>query len=242
MVLPSSIPGRVATVFLLISLMFIYVSYSANIVALIQSSSSNIQTLEDLLNSRITLGVDDTVYSRFYFPNAKDPIRKAIYEKKIASQGKTGGFLEFNEGLKKLRAGIFAFHMELGPGYKAIGEQFTEDERCGLQEIDFLNTIDPWYAIQKNSSYKELLKIGLRLIRESGIQQRENNLIYTKKPRCSLKNVFLSVSLVDCYPLILLLIGGIITSFFVFFSELYFNYKSATTNMNHVIFIKEAQN
>lgn len=50
--------------------------------------------------------------------------------------------------------------MEPGVGYKIIGETFYEVEKCGLQEIKYLEVISPWYAIQKNSSYKELLKTG----------------------------------------------------------------------------------
>ena len=41
-----------------------------------------------------------------------------------------------------------------------MGETFLEHEKCGLQEIQFLQVIDPFYAIQKNSTYKELFKIG----------------------------------------------------------------------------------
>ena len=50
--------------------------------------------------------------------------------------------------------------MELGVGYKLISETFYEDEKCGLQEIQYLQVIDPWYAIKKNSSYRELFKVG----------------------------------------------------------------------------------
>lgn len=66
--IPRTIPGRIATIMLFTSLMFLYSSYSANIVALLQSSSTSIQTLDDLLHSRLQVGVDDTVFNRFYFP------------------------------------------------------------------------------------------------------------------------------------------------------------------------------
>lgn len=65
---PDKISGRILTLFIFVSLMFLYTSYSANIVALLQSSSKSIQTLEDLLKSRLAVGVDDTVFNRFYFP------------------------------------------------------------------------------------------------------------------------------------------------------------------------------
>lgn len=70
--IPFCVPGRITTIMLFTSLMFLYTSYSANIVALLQSSSNSIQTLEDLLKSRLQIGVDDTVFNRFYFPVRRD--------------------------------------------------------------------------------------------------------------------------------------------------------------------------
>lgn len=67
-VIPYTIAGRIIIIMLFVSLMFLYTSYSANIVALLQSSSTSIQTLNDLLNSRLQVGVDDTVFNHFYFP------------------------------------------------------------------------------------------------------------------------------------------------------------------------------
>ncbi|XP_050303417.1 ionotropic receptor 75a-like [Anthonomus grandis grandis] len=158
--LPNRSPGRIATLVLFISLMFLYVSYSANIVALLQTSSKSIRTLEDLLKSRLSVGVDDTVFNRYYFKTADEPIRKLLYQKKVAPAGKPPNFMFIEDGVRKMRKGLFAFHMETGSGYKLVGETFKEDEKCDLQEIQFLQVVDPWLSIQKNSSYKEKFKIG----------------------------------------------------------------------------------
>ncbi|KAL1514088.1 hypothetical protein ABEB36_003407 [Hypothenemus hampei] len=223
--LPYSTPGRVATLCLFVSLMFLYVSYSANIVALLQTSSNSIKTLEDLLKSRIPVGVDDTVFNHFFFSTTTEPTRRALYLKKVAPPGKSPNFFKIEDGVKKMRQGLFAFHMETGAGYKIVSETFKEDEKCGLQEIQFLQVVDPWLAIQKNSSYKELFKIGLRLIAENGIEQRENNLIYTKKPHCASKgSAFFSVGLVDCYLALVILLSGILGSFIIFIIEIYAHY------------------
>lgn len=50
--------------------------------------------------------------------------------------------------------------METGAGYKIVGETFLEDEKCGLKEIQFLQVPDPFLAVQKNTSFKEIIKIG----------------------------------------------------------------------------------
>lgn len=63
----KSVSGRIAAIFTFVALMFLYTSYSANIVALLQSTTDSIKTVDDLQNSRIKLGVEDIVYSYHYF-------------------------------------------------------------------------------------------------------------------------------------------------------------------------------
>lgn len=50
-----------------LTFLFLYTSYSANIVALLQSSSNQIKTLDDLLNSKLEMGTEDTPYNRHHF-------------------------------------------------------------------------------------------------------------------------------------------------------------------------------
>lgn len=67
--------------------------------------------------------------------------------------------MNISYGISQMRKGLFAFQMELGSGYKIVEETFYETEKCGLIEIEYLDVTDPWMAIQKNSHYKEMLKI-----------------------------------------------------------------------------------
>lgn len=59
--------GKMIVFVIFMALMFLYVSYSAAIVALLQSPSTKIQTLDDLLNSRLKMGADNTVFNNYYF-------------------------------------------------------------------------------------------------------------------------------------------------------------------------------
>nr|ARO70547.1 antennal ionotropic receptor 75q2-2 [Dendrolimus punctatus] len=216
--------GRVVMLILFLTLMFLYTSYSANIVSLLQSSSTQIKTLEDLLNSRIKLGVHDTVFNKYYFTTATEPIRKAIYEKKIAPPGAVPRFMSMEEGIKKMEKGLFAFHMEIGVGYKFVGKYFKEGEKCGLREIQYLQVMDPYLAVQKDTPYKEMFKIGLKRIQEHGLQNRENRFLYEKRPKCSgRESNFVSVSMVDCYPALLVLSYGTIFALVILaFESLWF--------------------
>ncbi|XP_037965191.2 uncharacterized protein LOC119691544 [Plutella xylostella] len=152
--------GRFVIFVLFLALMFLYTSYSANIVALLQSSSSQIQTLEDLLNSRMKCGCHDTVYNRHYFSTATEPVRKAIYQKKVAPAGSKPQFLSMEEGVKNMQKGLYAFHMETGVGYKFVAKFFLESEKCGLKEIQYLQAFDPWSASRKHSPYREIFKLA----------------------------------------------------------------------------------
>lgn len=131
------------------------------------------------------------------------------------------------QGVNKIREGLFAFHMELGAGYKFVSETFFEHEKCTLKELQFYELIDPWYAIQKNSSLNEMLKIGLFRIREAGIQARENDHLYTKKPVCQgVGGSFITVGMVDVKPALLVLLWGFLFSFIILLIE-YFGHLCA---------------
>lgn len=142
-----------------VSLIFIYTSYTANIVALLQSTSGSIRTLSDLLNSNLQLGVDDTPYSRHYFSTQTEPIRKKIYETKIAPPNESPHFMNMSHGVSLVRKGLYAFHMELVTGYKSVKDTYYEHEKCGLVEISYLDQNNPWQAVPKFSPYKEIFKV-----------------------------------------------------------------------------------
>lgn len=51
----------------LLAALFAFTSYSAKIVAILQTPSDAIQTIDDLTRSPMTLGVQETTYKRVYF-------------------------------------------------------------------------------------------------------------------------------------------------------------------------------
>ncbi|XP_067005102.2 ionotropic receptor 75a-like [Anabrus simplex] len=218
------VPGRIVMILLFIAVMFLYTSYSANIVALLQSSTTSIKTLDNLLHSHLHLGVHDIVYNRHYFKAASDPVRRAIYEKKVAPPNIPDNFMSLEEGIEKLRMGLFAFHLELSTGYLMIQKTFREDEKCGLQTIPFLQVVDPYLAVRKNTPYKEMLSVSYRKLAERGLQDRTLRHLYTRKPKCVSKgSSFVSVGIVDCYPALLVLLYGTACSLSIFVLEMLAN-------------------
>ncbi|XP_011502004.1 PREDICTED: glutamate receptor ionotropic, kainate 2-like [Ceratosolen solmsi marchali] len=218
---PRSVSTRIIVLMSLMAALNLYAAYTANIVALLQSTTTSIKSLKDLLESPLTLAAHDNVYNRYYFKSFKDPVRRAIFEERIEPRGthKTNWYA-IEDGIERIRHGQFAFHVELGCAYKIIQETFAEDEKCGFHEIDYFNVFDPHFIVRRRSPYLELLRVGGLLLQESGLRTRELTRLYTKKPVCSSSNRFLSVGLTECYGAFLTLFFGLLLAFGIFFTEL----------------------
>ncbi|KAL3269451.1 hypothetical protein HHI36_008521 [Cryptolaemus montrouzieri] len=236
---PKSAAGRIASVVLFISVIFLYTSYSASIVVLLQSTTDTIQTVQDLLDSRIKLGAEDIVYSHYYFESAKQPLQKAIYEQKVAPKGQKSNFMSVIEGMRLVQNDFFAFHVELSTGYKVVGDIFKESEKCGLQEITLFNIIEPWLPIRKNSTYKDIFKIGMGRLHEHGLKQREVLRTYTKKPVCQSNNSnFVNVGLIDCYFAFVIFGVGIFLSLIMMGAEVIFSKYTVKRAKHGTVFVK----
>jgi hypothetical protein len=126
--------------------MFIYVSYSANIVVLLQSTTK-INNIQELVDSRIEAGGCATHYMQNYFEVCgaspagssvilrfqsvkKGPLQR-LYRKKIYPDQ----YFPLEVGMRKLQEGNFAFHVLLQGAYEYILKNFTNYEICGLQEL-----------------------------------------------------------------------------------------------------------
>ncbi|PSN49051.1 Ionotropic receptor 75j [Blattella germanica] len=224
------IPSRIILTFLFVTVIFLNTSYSAYIVALMQSTTNSIRTLNDLLNSGLTLAAEDIVYNRYFFSVAKDPVRRAIYTKKINPPGGPQRFYPIAEGIERVRKGFFAFNLELGIAYKVISDTFNEEEKCNLQTMNFLIEVrDPYLAISKNSPYREIFLIAYRMVHERGLQQRQNLRFYNKKPKCnSPGTAFMSTGIVDFYPVLVTLGIGLVSSVCIFILEIILHRKLCT--------------
>ncbi|XP_055627512.1 uncharacterized protein LOC129769332 isoform X2 [Toxorhynchites rutilus septentrionalis] len=188
-----SVSSRTLNVVMLISLMFLYICFSASIIALIQSPSDRIRTLEDLLHSGMQLAAQNSSINLNFMKMESELYRTQIY-KRIAS---TNDFVPLNEGADRIRAGLYAFHGVTSQVYQYMSEYYGEDEKCNLQTINFLRPLDGYYAIGKKSPFLEHVKIGLLKLQEFGYQGRAIATSYTRKPRCIGDSVFVPISMID---------------------------------------------
>lgn len=87
----------------LMCLFFIFTSYTAKIVALLQSTTKTIRTLEDLLNSKMEFGVQDTPYNRHFFPLTEGKIQTTLFNTKIAPPGEMPKYFNLTYGIERIR-------------------------------------------------------------------------------------------------------------------------------------------
>lgn len=149
----STIRFTLALLFLIAS--FLFMLYTANIVSLLQSTSTDIQSLQQLLKSNLEFGAEDIPYQHYYLNTSYHATYKSLFNK---APTKSIPFMNLTYGVSKIRKGLFAFHMELGVGYQTIEETFYEWEKCGLTEISLFYLKNPHLVAKKNSPYKEILK------------------------------------------------------------------------------------
>uniref|UniRef100_A0A182T3P3 Ionotropic glutamate receptor C-terminal domain-containing protein n=1 Tax=Anopheles maculatus TaxID=74869 RepID=A0A182T3P3_9DIPT len=176
---------------------FIITSYSASIVALLQSPSRAITSVGDLVRSPLKAGVMDTSYGRVYYQETQDPDVQDLYRRKIKPHGEKG-FMEPNEGIARVRQEMFAYEAEVNAAYKEIKETFAPEEVCKLQELEAIKLPPFGIPIVKGSKYRELIRQRLMWQREVGIIKRFNIIWIHQKPQCENQNAgYSSVGLVE---------------------------------------------
>ncbi|XP_035904964.1 ionotropic receptor 75a-like [Anopheles stephensi] len=166
---------------------FILTSYSASIVALLQSPSRAILTVGDLARSPLKAGVMESSYGRVYYQETQDPDVQELYRKKIKPYGDKG-FMEPNEGIARVKQEMFAFETEVNAAYKVIKDTFAPEEVCKLQELEAIKLPPFGVPIRRGSKYREMIRQRLMWQREVGIIKRFTILWIHQKPLCENQN------------------------------------------------------
>ncbi|XP_052755908.1 uncharacterized protein LOC113521876 isoform X2 [Galleria mellonella] len=157
-----------------------------------------------------------------------DSLHMAVY-KKIKPEKSNGLLYEMNEGVEKIRQGLFAFHSITEPVYRRIEQTFLEGEKCDLVEIDYLNAFDPFTPVKKDSPYLELMRVVFKQLAESGIRTAIHKRMFIPKPHCSTKMAaFSSVGMMDLKPVLLLMVYGAVLSLAILVLEMV-HYRLYTT-------------
>lgn len=177
--LPHSLTARIVIICCFISLMFLFTSYSACIVVLLQSPSNKIQTLQQLYDSRFKLGLHHTTWNvqvfkvfrvihkqdhinhnKTLFQIQTDPLKKAVFNNRVKNLDGTSNLYTIEEGMQRVRDGSVALHLEETVAYEQVSLKFMDSEKCALKSIQYLHKPEPYVSMVKNSSYYEIARVG----------------------------------------------------------------------------------
>lgn len=162
-----------------------------------------------------------------------------LFREKLA---KDECYMSLDEGINRIRSEFFAFHGNSDKIYKMIDKLYADNEKCGFVEIPYLTEPHLLIAIRKDSTVKEIIKIGyvpslhtipsiilclylflyrLALFFERGMHHRVKSIIFAKQPQCYAGGTnFVTVSLLDCYFAFVIYSGGTAMSILIFLVEI----------------------
>lgn len=150
--------GRIIVFTTFILALFVFISYSANILVLLQSPSHVIKNVDDFIASPLKLGVQDARYLHVYYETDTTDLMKRVYEKKIKPYGRDSWIYDMIKGIQKVRTQFFAVQLEAPIIYKWIAKTFTDDEKCSLTEMYTFRVPRLTATIVRNCPYKELFR------------------------------------------------------------------------------------
>lgn len=156
--------GRIVVLTAFLTTLALFTSYSASIVALLQSPSNFIKSIDDLIKSPLKVGMHEAGYARFIVRSNYSGVSE-VYNKKVLPQGENGWIYDPFVGVERVRTEFFAFQVDSPSAYKAISKTFTESEKCSLSELQMIILPRTTILVERNSGYKELIR--QRLIKKS---------------------------------------------------------------------------
>lgn len=83
-----------------------------------------------------------------------------MYEKRWQRMPENQWFMEPEEGMKRVRAGGFAYHTHPDVGYPYVNQFFSNREICELTEVTLGLPRQLAFAVSHNSTLIEMLRIG----------------------------------------------------------------------------------
>lgn len=154
----SNTSGRAVILVTFLAALALFTSYSASIVALLQSPSAMIKSLEDLIASPLNVYIHEGGYTRFYLLKYNDSVIHNLYESKVQKLGTSAWIYDPFDGIERVRTQLIAFQVDSQSAYKAIAKTYSASEKCSLGEIQMIQLPLSTVPLERNSGYKELVK------------------------------------------------------------------------------------
>lgn len=197
--------------------LIIFQFYSSFIVgSLLTTAPKTINTVRQLIDSKLEIGMEDHLYAIDFFKITHDKDALELYEKKIAKQKI---LVNITAGLDLIQKGGFAVQVDISYADRMIKEQFSEDEICELNGIMLFKKRYLFPMTVKHSPFGEFFRLGLRRLLEKGILDYHIQK-WASKPKCVTSiTKTKSVDIYQAAPVFFLLAFATIASFAILIVE-----------------------
>ncbi|KAJ6639573.1 hypothetical protein Bhyg_12321, partial [Pseudolycoriella hygida] len=98
-------------------------------------------------------------------------------------------FLSLFTGLNLVKKGTLAFNTDGVYAYAILKTLLSDDEICDLQQIKYVDNIPTGPGLIKKSPLREIIKIGLRKLHETGLISYVWKTWIAKMPKCARSDV-----------------------------------------------------
>jgi hypothetical protein len=93
----------------------------------------------------------------FIFQETTDPEVTKVFKEKLYTQPFKDAFLNEDDGMQKIRRGLYAFH-GLSGAYKIISDTYEDHEKCRFKEIRMFASVQLSFTARKGSPYMSHIK------------------------------------------------------------------------------------
>ncbi|XP_072397594.1 ionotropic receptor 75a-like [Diabrotica undecimpunctata] len=229
--------SRITFLFILICSLMTYQFYSASIVSsLLMKPRTLIKSMEDLLNSRMEVGCESTLFDMDYLKFTNDKVTRKLYLTKILAKGNSSNFLPANDGLLLVKKGGYAFHTETSVAYDITVKTFSEDIICELKEVKMYKNRPAHLGLQKNSPFKDMFDSCLLRLTEYGVFSKQERVWQVQKPECTQSSLTLAtLGMENFYPLFIMLLIAMVISLIILLIEIYIDFKERNKRSKNLV-------
>ncbi|XP_061713586.1 ionotropic receptor 75a-like [Cydia pomonella] len=160
------------------SCVLIYNYYTSSVVSwLLNGPPPSINSLQELLESPLSLIYQDIGYTRswlqnpkYYYNKKNSEVEDQLRKLKVFKKKKGEPLLvPLEEGIEMVKAGGYAYHTEVYNANMLISRSFNQEELCELGSLQSMEETPVYIAIPKDSPYKEFFNWNLLRMLETGV-------------------------------------------------------------------------
>ncbi|XP_037722867.1 ionotropic receptor 75a isoform X1 [Drosophila subpulchrella] len=208
--IPRSTGGRLIYFALFLISFIMYNYYTSVVVSSLLSSpvKSKIKTMQQLAESSLTVGLEPLPFTKSYLNYSRLPEIHLFIKRKIDTQTKNPElWLPAEQGVLRVRDNPgYVYVFETSSGYAYVERYFTAQQICDLNEVLFRPEQLFYTHLHRNSTYKELFRLRLLRVLETGVYRKQRSYWVHMKLHCVAQNFVITVGMEYVAPLLLMLI------------------------------------